>query len=98
MANCKPGDLAVVIQAQHEANLGRIVTVLEVHDRTGPLVYNIPDTVWLTESTQPMMWTINAVVYMLKRGPIPDALVQPIRSQPAAKSKRARQIKMLEVV
>lgn len=97
MANCKPGDLAVVIQAQHQENLGRIVKVLEVHDRTGPLVYNIPGTVWLTESTEPMMWTINAAVYMLKRGPIPDALLQPIRPQPTAKSKGARRAKVLEV-
>lgn len=97
MSRCKPGDLAVVIQAQHEGNLGRIVKVLELHDRTGPLVYNIAGTVWLTESTEPMMWTINAAVYMLKRGPIPDALLQPIKAQPTAKSRRTRRAKVLEV-
>ena len=91
---CKPGDLAVVIQAQNKGNLGRIVKVLALHDRTGPLVYGAGITVWMTESTAPMTWTIEPKVYMLNCGPIPDSQLQPIRAQPARK--RARLAKVLE--
>ena len=96
MANCKPGDIAVVIQAQHRENLGLIVKVLALHDRTGPLVYNIDGAVWLTESAAPMKWTLKSEVYQLNHGPIPDSQLQPIRAQPAVK--RARRAKALAVV
>jgi hypothetical protein len=96
MSKCKPGDLAVVIQAQHKTNLGLIVKVLERHDRTGPLVYGVGPTVWMTESTAPMTWTLNGEVYTLSRGPIPDCQLQPIRALPARKW--VRRVKTLEVV
>ena len=95
---CKPGDLAVIIQAQHRENLGLIVKVLEPHDRTGPLVYNTGESVWLTESAVPMKWTLKSEVYLLKRGPIPAAQLQPIRARPTPRRKRTRQIKVLEAV
>jgi hypothetical protein len=93
---CKPDELAVVIRAQNKGNLGRIVKVLALHDRTGPLVYDPDITVWMTESAEPMMWTIEPKVYMQNFGPIPDSQLQPIRGQPAPKRKRARRTKVLE--
>lgn len=96
MANrCKPGDLAVVVQAQHKENLGRIVKVLKLHDRTGPLVYATDIVVWSAECPDPMKWTLNNRVYMFKEGPIPDSSLQPIRKAPARKAKRT--VKVLEV-
>ena len=39
---CKPGDLAVVINADIPSNLGSIVRVIETHDGSGPIVDNRP--------------------------------------------------------
>jgi hypothetical protein len=36
---CKPGDFAVVISAKCKRNLGIIVKVIELDDRTGPVRY-----------------------------------------------------------
>lgn len=97
MANrCKPGDLAVVVSAQHQCNLGRIVKIIEQHNRTGPLVYDQSLSVWLVECPAPLKWTYNRQVYKRKRGPVPDASLQPIREQPLPKTKR--QVEVLEAV
>jgi len=85
---CKPGDLAVVIQAKNSVNLGRIVKVLRLDDRSGPLVYGSDLVVWLAECASPMTWKFENKVYKLRQGPIPDCQLQPIRKLPAPKVER----------
>ncbi len=88
MSRCRPGDLAVVISAANKTNLGRIVKVLALHDRTGPLVYAEGGAVWLTESASPMLWTLASKEYWFFQGPIPDGQLQPIRGAIAAENVR----------
>ena len=79
---CKPGDLAVVIDAKYTRNLGIIVKVIEIDDRTGPVRYALETPVWLAESQKAMTWVVNGTRYSSNRGPIPDAQLQPIRGAP----------------
>ena len=79
---CKPDDLAVVIDAKCKRNLGIIVKVIELDDRTGPVRYALDTPVWLAESQKAMTWVVNGTRYSSNRGPIPDAQLQPIRGTP----------------
>ena len=79
---CKPGDLAVVIDAKYKRNLGIIVKVIEMDDRTGPVRYALETPVWLAESQKAITWVVNGTRYSSNRGPIPDAQLQPIRGAP----------------
>jgi len=76
---CKPGDLAIVIDAKYKRNLGIIVKVIELDDRTGPVRFALDTPVWLIESQEAMTWVVNGTRYLSNRGPIPDAQLQPIR-------------------
>ena len=76
---CKPGDLAVVISAKYRRNLGIIVRVISMDNRTGALRYPWETPVWLAESEKLMVWVSDGKRHSSKRGPIPDAQLQPIR-------------------
>jgi hypothetical protein len=79
---CRPGDIAVVIDATHKSNLGRIVRVLEMHDGTGDLVYG-PDhgPAWLVECSVSMTWKRGGKRVRRKTGPVPDDQLQPMRGE-----------------
>jgi hypothetical protein len=81
MSRCKPGDLAVVISAANEANLGRIVKVIELHHGKGPMAMVRDCPVWMVECSNTMTWTDGPKVYQLNRGPVPDLQLQPIRGR-----------------
>ena len=79
---CRVGDLALVIEAQHSCNLGKIVRVIKPHDGSGDIVFWDTEDVWLIESVLPLTWTVGKKRYRRKRGPAPDAQLQPIRGLP----------------
>jgi hypothetical protein len=79
---CRPGDLAIVIQAEFATNLGRIVRVIGVDDRKGDLLYPIQTPTWMVRCEGPMTWRSNSKRYRRKQGPVPDAYLQPIRGNP----------------
>jgi hypothetical protein len=79
---CRAGDLAVVIHAHYPSNIGRIVRVISPQDSKGDLVFLNAGAVWLTESSQPMTWSVGKRRIRRKRGPIPDTYLQPIRGNP----------------
>ena len=82
---CKPGDLAVVVKAEQQCNLGRIVRVVALHDGKGDLVYPPKfSPVWLVESASGLTWKVKGKRYRRKSGPAPDQQLQPIRGLPAA--------------
>ena len=83
---CRPGDLAIVIYAKNVSNLGRIVRVIQRDDGSGAFRYGESIPAWLAESPTPMTWYVNKKRYRRKRGPIPDAHLQPIRGKPHAKN------------
>ena len=77
---CKPGDLAIIIDAFHRRNLGRIVRVIRADDGSHglPLKFYCAGTVWLVESEQELLWSLCDERYRSKRGPAPDSQLQPI--------------------
>jgi hypothetical protein len=91
MSRCKPGDLAVVIEAANQANIGRIVKVVALHDGKGPLGAIGPRPVWLVHAPTPMTWTDGPKRYRRKNGPVPDSQLQPIRGpKPLSATTRSR--------
>lgn len=79
---CRPGDLAIVINAKYASNLGRIVRVIRRDNGNGALRYKESISAWLVESAIPLTWYTNKKRYRRKRGPVPDAQLQPIRREP----------------
>lgn len=47
---CKPGDVAVVLSAFHQAKVGRLVSVIERYQGMGDASLDWPRPVWLVES------------------------------------------------
>jgi len=82
---CRPGDLAIVIQAQFATNLGRIVQVIGVDDRSGDLLFPMQTPTWVVRCDQPMTWRFKHKRHRRKQGPVPDAYLQPIRGNPIGK-------------
>lgn len=79
---CRPGDLAVVINAHNLANLGRVVRVIAPHDGEGELHYGPDHHAWLVECSHFLIWSLSERRVRRKRGPVPDAQLQPIRAYP----------------
>lgn len=77
--NCRPGDLAIVVQAQQSNNLGAIVEVLRLCDRTGELRYPDDMLVWIVRCSRYQKWVYRGKNYYRKEGPVPDAVLKPIR-------------------
>ncbi len=82
-ARCKPGDLAIVIDARYPCNLGKIVEVIRPDDGSGDIVYRTDaGPVWWCKASRPLKWTIDGKVFLRKHGPVPDTQLQPIRGLP----------------
>ena len=80
---CKPGDMAIVIDAQNPDNIGLIVRVLGLHDPETAHFKHDLGPIWTCECAQPMVWTREGRPHVARSGPIPDRLLQPIRGLPA---------------
>ena len=76
---CKPGDMAIVIDAQNPDNIGLIVRVLGLHDPETANFKHDLGPVWTCECAQSMVWTREGRPHVARSGPIPDRLLQPIR-------------------
>lgn len=76
---CKPGDMAIVIDAQNPDNIGLIVRVLGLHDREAANFRHDLGPVWTCDCAHPMVWTRDGRTHLARTGPIPDRLLQPIR-------------------
>lgn len=81
---CRPGDLAIVVSAQYPSNLGRIVKVVRQFQGEGDLIYPASTPAWWVESSHPLSWYKKKKRYQRKKGPVPDAQLQPIRELPLA--------------
>lgn len=83
---CKPGDMAVVLDAFNKCNVGKIVAVVEPHSKTGDLVLPLKEHVWLIRCCVPLTWTNDKKRWRRKSGPAPDSALQPIRGLPLDRS------------
>ncbi len=80
---CKPGDLAIVIDAWHPCNLGTIVQVIRPADGSDEIVFDVDaGPFWWCKSSRRMKWTCHGETYFRKEGPVPDTQLQPIRGLP----------------
>lgn len=75
---CQPGDLALVIRAEHLHNIGLIVRVLQPYPG-GDIELPGKDFVWEVDCRQLQMWMMNGRILWRHRGPVPDAYLLPIR-------------------
>lgn len=79
---CKAGDLAVVISAYNQENLGQIISVIEPYANQGPVVFGENDGfIWFCESAMPMVWQVKDRYYRARQGPVPDSCLKPLRGQ-----------------
>lgn len=79
---CKAGDLAAVISAYNQENLGQIISVIEPYANQGPVVFGEADGfIWLCESPMLMVWQVKDRYYRARRGPVPDSSLKPLRGE-----------------
>ena len=76
---CKKGDLAIVVSANYEENIGSIVTVISMVSTNGFLNMQNQGPLWLVSCQHNMKWTFNTKVFRKKVGPVPDCFLQPVR-------------------
>ena len=75
---CQPGDIALVIRAEHLHNIGLIVRVLRPFAE-GDIQLNGKGFLWEVDCRQLQMWMSNGRVLWRHRGPVPDEYLLPIR-------------------
>ena len=88
---CKAGDMAVVLSAFHQSNVGMFVNVVKLYDGASDVNMGCEQAVWLVESNAPMTWTKGAKVWHGHQGPVPDSALQPIRGGSTQQSQSNRQ-------
>ena len=84
MTYCKPGDLAIVVEAYNPCNLGTIVHVIGLYSGKTGICAPEGDVIWLAQASQPMTYAAPSKLSRRSRGPIPDSQLRPIRGQPSA--------------
>jgi hypothetical protein len=89
---CRPGDIAVILG--DTCNDGLIVQVLRPDDGS-PFPNDWGGLTWWTCCSAPLFWTIleDGVDYVAHEGPLPDAILFPIRGdkRPTSRSENTRQ-------
>lgn len=79
---CKEGDLAVIVRSANNENIGLFVDVVAAWSpRPGDQITFIPDVdLWLCRAKGTLTYTsIDGRTLKVKEGPIPDAVLRPIR-------------------
>ena len=76
---CKPGDLAVIVDAYNPENIGTFVKVLKAHKNQFDLVKPEGDVLWLVEASRPMSYDVSGRINKRNKGVAPDSSIRPIR-------------------
>lgn len=82
MHKCTAGDLAIVVYAYNNANIGAIVKVLALHPNQFEIESHPDDVLWTCQAAHPMTYSIGEKKRKIKTGPIPDSYMRPIRGEP----------------
>ena len=77
--NCKPGDLAVIVDAYNPENIGTFVKVIREHKNQFDLDKPEGDMLWFVEGSRPMSYDVSGRIRKRKNGPAPDSSMRPIR-------------------
>lgn len=83
---CKPGGLAVVIRADFENNLGRIVQVIAPDVGKSFVQFVGRGEIWWVTCPTLMTWSSGNQTFWRKAGPVPDECLMPIREIPDDKT------------
>jgi hypothetical protein len=83
--NCRPGDLAIVIEAINPINIGAIVKVIGKHRNQKILCVAPDEFIWLVESPHPLTYEVKDKLVRKRKGGAPDSGLQPIRGLPLGK-------------
>ena len=84
---CQPGDMALVIKAEHLHNIGLIVRVMQPY-AGGDIDLPGKGFLWEVDCHQLQMWVMNRQVLWRHRGPVPDEYLLPLRDDRADRSTR----------
>lgn len=76
---CKAGDLAIVIDDINPENIGRIVNVIRLQNKTDEIQLKDQGIVWHVTSFDNMTWTVGNKTHHAHAGPVPDDFLHPIR-------------------
>jgi hypothetical protein len=88
MTYCKPGDLAVVVEAYNACNIGTIVHVIGPYTGQSGLCTPEGDVIWQAQASHPLTYDYSGVLRSRRMGPVPDSQLRPIRGTPQAKTVR----------
>ena len=77
--NCKPGDLAIIIDAYNSVNIGAIVKIIAAHKNQNALDKDADDHLWTVTAPYPMTYAIDGKLIRKHKGPAPDSSLWPIR-------------------
>ena len=80
--NCRPGDLAITVEAFNPINIGSIVRVLHKHHNQSALSVEPYAFLWYVEAPHYLTYSKGKKVFRHKRGPAPDSYLRPIRGYP----------------
>ena len=80
--NCRPGDLAITVEAFNPINIGSIVRVLHKHHNQSALSVEPDDFLWYVEAAHFLTYSKGEKVFRRKRGAAPDSYLRPIRGYP----------------
>lgn len=83
--NCRPGDLAIIVEAHNTCNIGTIVQVLHKHHNQSSVCANPDDFVWMVQAPHPMAYECNGKLIYRRKGGAPDSGLKPIRGLPLGK-------------
>jgi hypothetical protein len=84
MTYCKPGDLAVVVEAYNACNIGTIVHVIGLYPSQTAVCAPQGDVIWQAQASHPMTYDESGVLKRRRVGPVPDSQLRPIRGAPQA--------------
>jgi len=80
--NCRPGDLAITVEAFNPINIGSIVRVLHKHHNQSALSVEPDDLLWYVEAAHYLTYSKGEKIIRRKRGAAPDSYLRPIRGYP----------------
>ena len=83
--NCRPGDLAITVEAYNAINIGSIVRVLHKHHNQSALVVEPDDFLWYVEAAHYLTYSRGLKFTRRKRGAAPDSYLRPIHGNPLGK-------------
>ena len=83
--NCKPGDLAIIVEAFNPVNIGAVVKVIGKHRNQRVLCASPEEFIWLIEAPHHLTYEVKGKLVRKRKGGAPDSGLQPIRGLPLGK-------------